>query len=489
MVSERLSEATKAAASPGVRRALRSIRLDPLGEGTLQVKLYRTIRSLIARGVLVSGARLPSSRVLSLDLGISRNTVTATLDQLAADGWVSARRGSGVFVSAVGPSQGEVPGDRPAPTDAPEILPFDVGPPGLDIFPLDAWRRVQARRWSTMSRASLREGHSAGFSELRKSIADHMWIARGVPCSPDQVIVTHSVEGGIDLVIRALTKPGDEVWIENPGYFGSRFQLGAAGLQLAMIPVDGEGLDVAAGERVAPAARFALVTPQCQFPTCVSLSPQRRADLLAWAHRAGSWIVEDDYDAEFRFDQSLPTPLIAQAGGDRVIYANSFNKVLFPALRVGYLIVPPDLADTFARVRRYVDGHPAVPNQMVLRDFIEEGWLDTHMRNCRAAYEERRAVMFDRVEPRLAPWFRFERHAAGLHIVAELDRRLDPVKLQTLARANGIELTPMAMFLADEAPDTRLLLGFAGYPPAQLIRAADRLAALLEREAPTTLST
>lgn len=464
------------------RRALRLIRLEPAGEGTLQVRLYRTLRSYIARGILAPGVRLPASRVLSEDLGISRNTVTSTLDQLAADGWVEARRGSGVYVSRIVVSGGGAETGRAALRDGPEMLPFEVGPPGLDFFPLDAWRRIQARRWASMPRSAMREGASAGYSELRRTIAEHMWIARGLPCTPDQVFITQSVRTGLDLALRVLTKPGDDVWIEDPGYFGSKALIESAHLRPIPVSVDEQGLDVAAGRLASPCARLALVTPQCQFPTCVSLSRPRRAALLEWASEADAWIIEDDYDAEFRFDQEVSVPLAADPGGERVIYAHSFNKTLFPALRMGFLIVPLSLVDAFATLRSRIDGYPSVPNQMVLRDFIEEGWLDTHLRSCRAAYRERRSIMFEQVAPRLAPWLQFERTDAGLHVVAKLEPSLDPQELVLRAREKGIELTPMAMLSDRPLRERRMLLGFAGYTPGQLIRAADKLAALLSPE-------
>lgn len=461
------------------RRALRSIRLDPDGEGTLQARLYRTLRSLIARGLLASGVRLPSSRALAEDLGISRNTVTATLDQLAADGWVETRRGSGVYVSQVAVTNPPGTAGNTALHDGPDLLPFDVGPPGLDFFPLDAWRRIQARRWATMPRSAMREGASAGYSELRRTIAEHMWVARGLPCSPDQVFITQSVRTGLDLALRVLTRPGDEVWIEDPSYFGSRALIEAAHLRAVPVKVDEEGLDVAAGRLTAPHARLALVTPQCQFPTGASLGKSRRAALLDWASEADAWIVEDDYDSEYRFDPEVSVPLANDPGGERVIYAHSFNKSLFPALRMGFLIVPTALVHAFSAMRGRIDGYPSVPNQMVLRDFIEEGWLDTHLRSCRAAYRERRSVMFEQVEPRLAPWLAFEPHRAGLHMVARLDPSLDPENLVRRAREQGVELTPVAMLSTRPLEERRILLGFAGYTPDQLRRATDKLVALL----------
>lgn len=481
MVRQNTTLIDEEVSAASTRRALRSIRLDPDGGGTLQARLYRTLRSLIARGLLVPGARLPSSRALAEDLSISRNTVTAALDQLAADGWVETRRGSGVYVSQVALATKTVTAGRAVLPDGPDMLPFDVGPPGLDFFPIDAWRRIQARRWASMPRSAMREGASAGYSGLRQTIAEHMWIARGLPCSPDQVFITHSVRSGLDLAIRVLTKPGDEVWIEDPGYFGTRALIEAGHLRAVPVKVDDQGLDISAGRLAAPHARLAVVTPQCHFPTGVSLSKSRRAELLDWASEADAWVIEDDYDAEFRFDPEPSVPLATDPGGERAIYVHSFNKSLFPALRMGLLIVPRSLVEAFSELRGRIDGYPSVPAQMVLRDFIEEGWLDTHLRNCRAAYRERRSVMLERVEPRLLPWLRFEPHRAGLHMVANLVPSLDPQDLASRAREQGIELTPMARLSTRPLEERRLLLGFAGYTPSQLLRATDKLQMLLEQ--------
>lgn len=462
----------------GTRRALRTIRLESDGEGTLQVKLYRTLRSAIAHGAFAPGTRLPSSRAISQDLGVSRNTVTAALDELIADGWVEARRGSGVYV--LHERLLEQPEVRAAPADGPLNLPFEVGPPGLDLFPLDVWRRIQERRWSAMPSSDLREGASAGYSALRQTIANHMWIARGVPCTADQIIVTQSVRTGLDLVLRSLTRPCDEVWLESPGFFGFPPLVQAAGRRPVFIPVDAEGLDVAKGRALSPNARLAVVTAQSQMPTCVRMSEERRTALLAWAAETDAWIVEDDYEAEFRFDDGQSPPLAAHPQAQRVIYAHSFNKTLFPALRIGFLVVPPGLAKHFIEVRQSTDGHPSVTDQMVLRDFMEAGWLDTHVRACRAAYRQRREVMYSTLEPMLAHWMRFERHPSGLQIIAWLDAAIAPREFQMRAKSVGIELTTMDMYYPEPVGDPRLLLAFAGYPPRQLIDAGKKLVSLLK---------
>lgn len=460
------------------RRGRRLIQLDPAGAGPLHARLYKTLRSHIARGVLAPGSRLPASRVLAEDLGVSRNTVTTALEQLAADGWIDLRRGSGAYVAR--PPDPVAP---PAPTDSaddePECLPFEVGPPGLDLFPLEAWRRIQARRWASLDRSALRQGRSAGYSELRRTIAEHLWLARGVPCSPDQIFITQSVRSGLGLAVRALTRPGDRAWVEDPAYMGSKSLMRAEGLDVHASPVDAEGFDCARASDAAPGARLALVTPQCQFPTGVTMSEARRASLLDWARSEDGWIVEDDYDSEYRFDGQSVSPLAGE-NGDRVVYIHSFNKTLFPALRIGFLVAPKALVGQFAAVRREFDDHPNVPAQMVLRDFIEEGWLDTHLRATRAAYAERRRVMIERVAPMLERWLDVDMTSSGLHLLARPKNDGDPALIQQAAQAQGVTLTLARILSETPERERRILLGFAPYSPASLVRAGERLHAAMQ---------
>lgn len=412
---------------------------------------------------------------------MSRNTVTAALDQLTADGWVETRRGSGVYVARPPDPVGAARPAREKPDDEPDSVPFDVEPPGLDLFPIEAWRRIQSRRWAALGRSALRQGLSPGHSGLRRTIAEHLWLARGVPCEPEQVFITQSARTGLGLAVRALTRPGDGAWVEDPAYIGSKALLRAEGLRVDAIPVDDQGFDVSQARARAPGATLALVTPQCQFPTCVAMSEDRRAGLLDWAREEDGWIVEDDYDAEYRFDGPPATPLVAGPGGDRVVYVHSYNKTLFPALRIGFLVAPPNLVDRFTAVRREFDDHPNVPTQMVLRDFIEEGWLDTHLRATRAAYAERRQTMIERVAPLLAPWLTFDVAASGLHLMATPRADLEPRAIQALAKAVGVDLTLASVLSELPATERRLLFGFAAFSPQRLQRAGARLRDALQQ--------
>lgn len=444
------------------------------GQGTLHAQLVSGLRRIIVEGALSPGAKLPPSRRLAADLGVSRNTVVTAIEQLAADGLLDLRRGSGAYVAlsiphAAGKTARALPGDAEQP-------PFMPGVPALDLFPLEAWSKLQWRRWRQMPRAGLQEGHSAGWSGLRWSIASHLRLTRGVQCEPEQVIVTNGTRAAVYLAARALAKPGDSAWVESPGYFGARDALAATGLRPISVPMDEQGLDVAEAERLDPDARFAFVTSHCQMPTGVVLSPMRRRALQAWAERSNAWIIDDGYDSETMLGQDRPKPLMAD-GCSNAIYVNSFNKVMFPSLRIGYAVVPPQLVERFAAARHVMDAHSNVANQMVLHDFIESGRFDEHLRVCRQAYTERRDALIESLDRHLGGWFGSPPRPAGLHLIAGAPTHVDlPVLIERAAIA-GVDLTTMAQFTQHPDPDERrFLLGYAGYSPLSLRKAVARLA-------------
>lgn len=448
-------------------------------QGTLHAQLVASLRRLIVEGALSPGAKLPASRRLAVDLGVSRNTIVTALEQLAADGLLELRRGSGAYVASdieqAKPRKGRVtlPGDD-------EQLPFMPGVPALDLFPVDAWAKLQWRRWRQMSRAGLQEGHSAGWSGLRWSIAAHLRLTRGIHCEPDQVIVTSGSREAIHLVASALGKPGDTAWVENPGYWGMREALQTTGVTPVFAGIDEEGLDVAKAAREHPGARFALVTSHCQMPTGVALSQARRRELVEWAQRAGAWIVDNGYDSETIPGPKGAKPLIADSG-EQVIYVNSFNKVMFPSLRIGYVIAPISLVDRFISARASLGLHSNVANQMVLHDFIESGRFDEHVRVCREAYLERRDVLMTALERQLGGWFATPPRPAGLHLIVTAPSHVDVQTLIAKAAAAGVDLTSMGQFMSGGADEkNRILLGYAGFAPATLRKAVDRLARVCE---------
>ena len=461
-------EEMEAGVSP---RVINFVRLAEDGNGQpLHERLYQRLRSLIVTGAIAHGAKVAPSRVLAEALGISRNSVLNALDRLVADGWLEARRGSGVYVSYEGVRTGDGPVQKPAARRS-VAIPFQTGVPPLDLFPIELWHRLQSRRWRHMPQAGLEEGESTGLPALRDAIAAHLAAARGFDCSPERILVTTSIPAGIDLAIRALGLAGCTAWIEDPSYIGDKQALHNCGVQLLPLPVDDEGMDVDAGVQLDATARVALVTSVAQFPTGATLSRRRREQLMVWATARNAWIFEDDYgwnDA----GANAPRPLAAE-GKSNVLYFNSFNHTMFPALRIAYVVLPPELIDRFLSVRRGLDGHPNVPNEMILADFIDGGHLDDHLRRCRESQQERRRVLLDSIAARLSHVLEPERAPHGSQVVCGL-RGHHEEDYAALAADAGVALTPMNRLRLIAGPP-QLLLGHS-FPPGLLRRGIDALA-------------
>jgi GntR family transcriptional regulator/MocR family aminotransferase len=340
-----------------------------------------------------------------------------------------------------------------------------MGQPDVSGFPYEIWARLIARHARQSLQAVSHYQDAQGYSPLREAIAAHIGITRGVYCSPEQIILTAGSQGALDLVARVLLDPGDLVWVEDPGYLGARGALLAAGAELIAVPVDQEGIDVEAGRRRCTNARLATVTPSHQFPTGVTMSLNRRLALLEWAREARAWIVEDDYDSEYRFSGR---PLEALQGLDstqRVIYIGTFSKVLFPALRVGYLIAPPELLKGFVAARRFIDVHPPILEQMALADFIVGGHFARHLRRMRLLYLERRNTLVEALKSELSDLLSITVPEAGIHLVAWLPPGMNARQAARLAAARGLDVMPVARpFL----PRGGLALGYAGSSPEEL---------------------
>jgi len=476
--------------------------LDP--QRPLQRQLYDGLRQAIVAGRLPPAARLPSARLLAADLGVSRNTVTLALDQLSAEGYVEGHVRAGTFVSRTLPetllqigASAPARGGRPAEAELSQRgralarsgfpgsalgrpRPFRPGIAGLDAFPAALWARLAGRRWRT-ARVPLGYGDPAGYPPLREAIADYVRRARGVRCTADQVLVVSGSQQGLDLAARVLLDPGDIAWIEEPGYLGARAALLAAGATLATVPVDRHGLDVAAGERSAPEARLAYVSPSHQFPLGVTLSATRRLELLRWARRARAWVLEDDYDSEYRY---ASRPLASLQGLDedgRVVYIGTFSKTLFPGLRLGYVVAPPGTEAAFRAARAAADRHSPSLEQAVLADFIGEGHFVRHVRRMRALYLERRDALQDAVSRRLGGVVELGPAEAGMHVLGWLPSGVDDARVSAALADAGVEAPPLSRYALRPLERGGLLLGYAGFSDRALRAAVDRAAPELER--------
>lgn len=492
------------------RRAVVTIGTLGLDRGSsvpLHRQLYDGLREAILTGRVRPGARLPSTRTLAADLGASRNTVLAAFGQLLAEGYLEGRVGAGTTVASTLPetllrahpqaARAERPGRRPRLSRRGALLvstraalargastarPFRPGLPGLEFFPFDLWSRLIARRWRRVPRQLLDYGDPGGYAPLREAIAAYLREARAVRCETEQVIVVTGAQQAVDLAARVLLDPGDTAWIEDPGYPGARGALIAAGIRLVPVPVDAEGLDVRHGARRAPGARLVYVTPSHQYPLGVTMSLHRRLELLEWASRSGAWILEDDYDSEYRY---AGRPLAALQGLDptgRVIYAGTFSKVLFPSLRLGYLVVPSELTEAFMAARALADRQSPSVTQAALADFIDGGHFARHIRQTRALYAERQDVLVQAVRRSLGGLLEVMPAEAGMHLVGWLPDGVDDRDAARAALGQKVDVPPLSGFRAGPARRGErggLILGYAAYTPREIDEACVRLGAAL----------
>jgi GntR family transcriptional regulator/MocR family aminotransferase len=350
----------------------------------------------------------------------------------------------------------------------------------VDLFPVALWWRLASRRLRSITPTQLDYGEPAGLRALREAIAGHVPAARGTRFSADQVLIVAGAQQGLELISRVLLDPGDRVWMEEPGYPGARSALLGAGARIVPVPVDAEGLTVQTGARGAGDARLAYVTPSHQYPLGVPMSLPRRLALLRWASRTGAWMIEDDYDSEFRYG-ARPVPCLHGLDVDgRVIYVGSFSKTLFPALRLGFLIVPPDLQDGLQAARAAADQHPPVLDQAVLADFIGEGHFARHLRRMRVAYRERLEAITAAAARYCGGALRLRPTRTGLHTIADL-AGADAARVSREAAARGVEATPLSAYFARRGTHANaLVLGFAAVRPEAARRGMERLAAAIE---------
>jgi len=546
--------------------SLVQVGLDASSTVPLYRQLYDQLREAILTKRLAGGARLPSTRALAKELGVSRNTVMIAFEQLLAEGYLEGRTGAGTFVASVSPDEvlyvndagthqpqlsleipdhllweldragaGSIGPDRAngrkiskrgeilkrnaflcclyktAPQPPPsrdgkkisrrgeslknnELLccqdktfprAFRVGWPAIEEFPRELWARLVARSWRDPPRELLLYGDPAGYRPLREAIAVYLREARGVRCETEQVIVVAGCQQGLDLAARVLLDPGDPVWIEDPGYLGARSALLGAGAELIPVPVDKDGLNVSAGIATRPTARAAYVSPSHQFPLGVTMSLARRLALLSWAKRWGGWVLEDDYDSEYRYAGRPVASIQGLDSEGRVIYLGSFSKVLLPSIRLGYVVVPPDLVDAFVAARSINDRHSPVPDQAVLARFMMEGHFARHIRRTRSLYAQRRAALLEAASRDLGGLLEIEPGQAGMHLLGWLPEGVDDRAASRIAATHGVEVVPLSAYAIEPTSRGGLLLGYAAVTEREISDAARRLAQALETLART----
>ncbi len=462
---------------------------------TRQQAVFERLRQGILAGTLPSGARLPPSRALATELGVARQTVVLAYERLAAEGYVRARTGSGTYVASdlpdAAPSPGSPPqtaasalsarGARLASVPATAVardsgmgMLLAGGLPAPDLFPAQAWARCAARVLKPLSGELASYPPPQGLRVLREQIAAHLAATRGLVADPGCVVVTAGTQQALRTAAELLLDPGDTAWVEDPGYIAGRGALLAAGAELVPVPSEAEGLDVAAGIRLAPQARIALVAPSHATPLGGALPIGQRLALLDWASRAGAWVVEDDCDSEFRWEGHPLPPLASLDQAGRVIYCGTFSKTLAPALRLGFAVVPAPLIPAFVRMRTLMDRGTDALGQAVLAEFMRQGLLAPHIRRMRTEYARRRTALLvamtkhvPSITPLPAP--------GGLHMVARLPAGIDEAAAVRSCRARGLAVAPLHAYYAGPPRMAGLVLGFAGTPSALAADTAKRL--------------
>ena len=439
---------------------LARFRFDRASATPLHRQLYDRIRAAVAEGRLSPGERVPSARSLAAQLGVARGTIDMAYARLSGDGILVGRGQRGTIVSAAVPAMRPAPLRAQARADAPEILPFQLGLPALDLVPRKVWSRLVVREVKRETGGALAYPEAMGLPALRQAIASYLAVSRGVAAAPEQIAITSGYQGALDLVARLVLKRGDTVLFEDPGYGFARKALLGLGQRLALAPVDAEGLNLAPVRRLLDKARLAVVTPAHQAPLGVTLSPARRQALLAWADDTRGFVLEDDYDSEFHYSGFKPAALKSIDSEDRVFHAGSFSKTLFPALRLGYLVVPVRFAEAAAdHCRDRARGHARL-EQAALASFLADGHFARHLRRMRQAYKARRQALADALRDAFGDDIQFALPAGGLYILARFPHHGSDTMLASRAARHGLAASPLSAQSLKYGAGQGLLLSF-----------------------------
>ncbi|MBG1232384.1 aminotransferase class I/II-fold pyridoxal phosphate-dependent enzyme [Aestuariivirga litoralis] len=474
---------------------VRNIVIDRDSEAPLHRQLYRQLRELIEGRKLPSGVALPSTRALAKDIGVGRNTVIAAYDQLSLEGFLGTLRGSGPLVKELptysphprqlnqsGEStlsaRGRMMSEQPYHHGVPGIAAFHPGLPDADNFPFNTWSKLLTKRAKQARGDLFGTYHVTGYPPLCQAIARYLMASRGVECRPEQIIITNGAQSAFDLLARLLVDPGESVWMEEPGYYGAGAAFLAAGAELQPLRVNEDGWNL---DPPPKNPRVIFVTPSCHYPLGVTMSMQQRLTLMRMASDWNAWIIEDDYDSEYRF-QGQPIPALqGVAAGSRVIFVGTFAKILFPAMRLGYMVVPLNIRDRVMAALSATGQFAPLITQAALADFISEGHLARHLRRMLRLYTERRQYFTEQFEKHLTPWMELHPTDSGIQLVGLFRKRLDDRKIAAEAGKQGINVSPLSMQFRGTGKQSGLLMGFAAADANATRRAMSGLAKLLER--------
>ena len=471
------------------------ISVDRSAATPLHRQVYAGFRDAILRGDLAAGQQVPSSRSLASELAISRFPVLDAYSQLLAEGYFESRVGAGTFVSASLPSQrGQTRPPVPAPaatryTSRRSVLfpPYEQNPwrhgwgsfgvhqPALDQFPFELWSKLLARHSKVFRVHPADNIHPLGLGPFRDAICSYLRTARAVRCDPGQIMVVSGSQQALDITTRVLLDAGDAAWVEEPCYPLMRALLQGSGCRTIPVPVDEEGLNVAAGIRMSPNARAAFVTPSHHYALGYTMSAGRRFQLLEWARQSSSWIVEDDYDSEYRFE-SMPIPSLQGLDpSSSVIYIGTFSKVLRPSLRLGYIVIPPDLVDRFTAVRFAMDIFPPYLFQEVLTEFMHAGHFARHIRRMRALYKSRRTALVESLRAEFGDFLQIHGAEAGMHLTVTLPEGYRDVEIAMRAGKEKLWLWPLSICYFGDKQRQGFILGFANTREDQALAAVRHL--------------
>ena len=482
------------------------ISIDRRARDPLHRQIYNAYRNAIVGRGLRPGERIPSTRILASELNVSRIPVLNAYAQLLAEGYLEARVGAGTVISSTLPEQSMLAqkssarvemrkGRRPMPVNrmllppSPTIVPwlskrwgaFNPGQPALDHFPIDIWSRLVAARGRNMPLAAMHYDDPMGTKHLRKVIAAYLRTARGVRCEADHIMIVAGSQQALEISSRVLLSRGGRVWMEEPGYRFARDAFRINGCNIIPVPVDNEGMDVAAGIKRCRDAEAALVTPSHQYPLGATMSASRRLQLLDWAHNSGSWIIEDDYDSEYRYENMPIASLQGLDPGAHVVYIGTFSKVLFPSLRLGYIVVPPELIQRFIAARLAMDLGPPGFMQLVVADFIEEGHFSRHIRRMRLLYRERRSALLESLTNDLGIDVNVRGEQAGLHVSVTLPAGYNDHEISERAAARAkLWVVPLSSSYIEKPAPQGFILGFSNTSAGEIPHAVRKLRNIIQ---------
>lgn len=480
-----------------------------LKKGKIKEQFYGVIKELILSGQLQAGRKLPSSRTFSEMMSISRNSVLSGLERLTDEGYLVAKRGSGTYVAAVVPD--DVIGIKPAAPDkqtggethSPDVNPqtqvmkqlwqetlphsgqnltFNIGVGCSDLFPYELWGRLLGRTWRQFRHQDGRLNEAMGYRPLRRAISDYVRTTRGLHCTEEQILIVSGTQQAMNLAAQVLLQKGDEVWLDEPGYDGALGVFTAMGAKIRPVIGDQHGMDIAYGIRHWPLAKLIFTSPSHQFPLGGTLSLSRRMALLDWAAENDAWIFEDDYNSEFRYTAQ---PIQALQGLDRhqrVIYAGTFSKMMFPGFHLGFLVVPENLAEHFKIAKYYADTRTSYLEQTILATFIAEGHYARHVRRVRKACHERQRVMTEAIQRYLPEIVGVEPSDSGIHLVCWLSEDIEESTMIEHCRKAGLGAQPLSRYCQTRPEKQAILFGFAAHSPEDIVAGIRKLAQQMAKE-------